>query len=422
MFDYVIDNINNTPFEKEFDTKFISLENFFNDEHLQRLTNDVYSSKHLTMAEWPPEQPAPSVISFADMMDNDPSGFYGRMIDFFSSEEVKTSILKKFGITENIKKIQERTSANLSFHTEYPNQYDGPHTDQKDNLFTISFQIYLPTNDELKNYGTKFYDKDCNVYHTTKFLPNTGYGFLANNNSWHEAITGAERKSFFLRYAYNLNIEKTQTIFNYNPTNKICHVVWNKDMGIHKGYTDWMAHATLQNISKLDVENIVCTLEPFKRDIEVLRDLQQQRYDKAIVYFGGFIWHNTEFFEYVKNYDLKEIIIGNLKSDNSEFLRQCFVINLKRLDEIYETYARGKFFEEVIIGNNYVNIAGKNMLARDYYHPEVEQSDEISSFIAFSNEGKVPLSEEFANDTAHLTQYKEDNTDLLKIAKNIRQF
>ena len=140
------------------------------------------------------------------------------------------------------------------------------------------------------------------------------------------------------------------------------------------------------------------------------------------MYFGGFIWHNTEFFEYVKNYDLKEIIIGNLKSDNSEFLRQCFVINLKRLDEIYETHARGKFFEEVIIGNNYVNIAGKNMLARDYYHPEVEQSDEISSFIAFSNEGKVPLSEEFANDTAHLTQYKEDNTDLLKIAKNIRQF
>jgi hypothetical protein len=183
-----------------------------------------------------------------------------------------------------------------------------------------------------------------------------------------------------------------------------------------------MAYATLQNISKLDVENIVCTLEPFKRDIEVLRDLQQQGYDKAIVYFGGFIWHNTEFFEYVKNYDLKEIIIGNLKSDNSEFLRQCFVINLKRLDEIYETHARGKFFEEVIIGNNYVNIAGKNMLARDYYHPEVEQSDEISSFIAFSNEGKVPLSEEFANDTAHLTQYKEDNTDLLKIAKNIRQF
>ena len=422
MFDYIIDNINNVQFEKEFNTKFISLENFFSNEHLKRLTDDVYSSKHLTMAEWPPEQQAPSVISFADMMDNDPSGFYEEMIDYFSSEKVKTSILKKFGITENVKKIQERTSANLSFHTEYPNQYDGPHTDQKDNLFTISFQIYLPNNNELQNYGTKFYNKDCNVYHTTKFLPNTGYGFLANNNSWHEAITGAERKSFFLRYAYNLNIEKTQTIFNYNPTNKICHVVWNKDMGIHKGYTDWMAHATLQNIINLNVENIACTLEPFKRDIEVLRDLKSQGYEKAIVYFGGFVWHNKEFFNYVENYDLKEIIIGNLKSNNSEFLRQCFVINLKRLDELHETHARGKFFEEVIPSNDYVHVAGKNMFVRDYYHPEEEQSDEISSFISFSDEEKVPLPEEFMQDIGYLEQYKANNSSLIDMAKTIRQF
>ena len=81
MFDYIIDNINNAQFKKDFNTKFISLENFFSDEHLKRLTDDVYNSRHLTKEEWPPEESAPSVISFADMMDNDPSGFYESIID-----------------------------------------------------------------------------------------------------------------------------------------------------------------------------------------------------------------------------------------------------------------------------------------------------------------------------------------------------
>ena len=43
MFDYIIDNITNAQFKKDFNAKFISLENFFNNEHLKRLTNDVYN-------------------------------------------------------------------------------------------------------------------------------------------------------------------------------------------------------------------------------------------------------------------------------------------------------------------------------------------------------------------------------------------
>ena len=61
------------------------------------------------------------------MMDNDPSGFYESIIDYFPSEEVKTSI-KKFGITENLKKYKKELLPNVSF-TEYPNPFDGTHTD-----------------------------------------------------------------------------------------------------------------------------------------------------------------------------------------------------------------------------------------------------------------------------------------------------
>lgn len=424
MFDYIIDNITNTQFKKEFNTKFISLENFFSDEHLKRLTDDVYNSKHLTKDEWPPEESAPSVISFADMMDNDPSGFYESIIDYFHSEEVKSSILKKFGITENLKKIQERTATNVSFHTEYPNQFDGTHTDQKDNLFTISLQIYLPNNEDLKDYGTQFYNNDRDVCYETDFLPNTGYCFLANNNSWHCAKVGAERKSFFVRYSYKMAIENTQTIFNYNPQNKICHVIWNKEMDVHVSHTDWMAYATLQNITNLGIENIAYTSEPFKRDIAVLRDLKNQGFETAIIYFGGFIWNDTNFFDYMNNHDFKEIIIGGLKENNTEFLRQCFAINLKRLDEVYETHARGKFFEEVIANkDDYINLSKQIVSSRSYYHPEEEDAGDVADFI--TPDIKRPLSDfrkEFIEDIGYLANYREDYSNILKNIKNIRQF
>ena len=55
---------------------------------------------------------------------------------------------------------------------------------------------------------------------------------------------------------------------------------------------------------------------------------------------------------------MKEIIIGNLKSQNSELLRQYFVINLKRLDELHET-PRGKFLKKLLIDDDYISM--KNM-------------------------------------------------------------
>ena len=57
------------------------------------------------------------------------------------------------------------------------------------------------------------------------------------------------------------------------------------------------------------------------------------------MYFGGYIWHDADFFKYVQDPDLTQSIVGTLKESKKELLRQCFVINLNRLDEAFESYA-----------------------------------------------------------------------------------
>ena len=171
MFDYIIDKIKDTEFSEVFENKvkYIELQNFFTQDHLKKLTNDVYNNKHLTMKDWPVDGTDPSLISFADMVDNDKTGFYEPMYDFFSSKEIKSAILKKFGLNKNIEEVQYRMSTSISFHTEYPQQIDYSHSDQKDNLFTISLQIYLPQDDSLKDYGTLFHDLSLiHIYEPTR--------------------------------------------------------------------------------------------------------------------------------------------------------------------------------------------------------------------------------------------------------------
>ena len=57
--------------------KFIELKDFFSSEHVKRLTDDVHDNKHLTLQVIHPIDGDPSsLFPFADMVDNDESGFY----------------------------------------------------------------------------------------------------------------------------------------------------------------------------------------------------------------------------------------------------------------------------------------------------------------------------------------------------------
>ena len=118
------------------------------------------------------------------------------------------------------------------------------------------------------------------------------------------------------------------------------------------------------------------------------------------------------------------IIIGGLKDNNSEFLRQCFAINLKRLDEVYETHARGKFFAEAIKSkDDHIDACKKIVSSRSYYHPEEEDAGDVADFI--TPDIKRPFSdfpEQFIEDIGYLTKYREDYSHLLQNIKNIRQF
>ena len=427
MFDYISQKITDTPFHKTFENRvsYLELNDFFTNDHFEKLCKDVYNSKHLTMDEYPVDGEAPSVISFADMIDNvdsDDYKFYEELYNHFSSKELKCKILKKFGLNDNVEAVERKMTTTVSFHTEYPHQFDCEHTDQKDNLFTISLQVYLPEDDKLKDYGTKFYDELGNIIHTTQFLPNTGYCFLATNNSWHSPIIGAERKSFFVRYAYSLNVEKTRTIFNYNPDNKTCVVVWNKDMDVYHISTDWTAVASLHNTIEHNIENVTVTQEPFKRDLEVLLDLKNQGFKKAIVYFGGMIWHTNKFFEHIKNLDMKELVFGGLNHKNDQLLRQYFVINLERLREIPESYARGKFFEEAIENDDYTSMKASDsggIINKTYYHPEPEEAGAFGDYIKYGT-SKIPqeLKEEFQ----YLDEYRTNHNNLFKLVSKISQF
>ena len=105
-------------------------------------------------------------------------------------------------------------------------------------------------------------------------------------------------------------------------------------------------------------------------------------------------------------------------------MRQCFAINLKRLDEVYETHARGKFFEEVIANkDDYINLSKQIVSSRSYYHPEEEDAGDVADFI--TPDIKRPLSDfrkEFIEDIGYLANYREDYSNILKNIKNIRQF
>mgnify|MGYP001188115163 CR=1 FL=1 len=169
-----------------------------------------------------------------------------------NSDKTKLNVLRKFGYF--IREDQEDTilrclHQTVSFHTEYPHQVDGEHTDQKYTLQTFTIQVYLPTDDSIKDYGTQFVNHDRETVYHRSFLPNTGYMMASNNNSWHKPTMGVERKSLLVRYHLEIDYNKHQRLFNYNKDNDTCYVVWNKYMDVHPKITDWMATMTFINLS-----------------------------------------------------------------------------------------------------------------------------------------------------------------------------
>ena len=106
-------------------------------------------------------------------------------------------------------------------------------------------------------------------------------------------------------------------------------------------------------------------------------------------------------------------------------LRQCFVINLNRLDEAFESYSRNKFFDNMVQSNDFVDITDKDLLNRSYYHPEGEHGEYISRYLGphhlrQGHTNEIP--DDFRKEIKYLDDYKTNNTVLLGLLSSIRQF
>tara|TARA_B100000029_G_scaffold312699_1_gene305154 strand:+ start:3678 stop:4934 length:1257 start_codon:yes stop_codon:yes gene_type:complete len=408
MFNYLDKIFNNSKQVSNLEgkVKAFSLENVFTKEHYEKLSNDVVKYEEFTKQDEPKEGIHPSIITLEEIEKIDI--FYEELWKYFNSNEVKLKVLEKFGYTADTLKL---VNQNISFHTEYPHQIDKSHTDQKFTLQTVTLQIYLPKDDSIKNYGTRFSDNKDNVIFHNEFLPNAGYIMGSNINSWHYPTMGVERKSLVVRYFIQLDYEKSQTVFNYNKNNSTCYIVWNKDMDVLPKITDWMSTMTIINLSKHKFENIVALTKPFKDKLKYLKKLKEQGFNKAVVFFGGFMFETDEIKKYADTLDMKEVIAGMPIGD--QFARQCFILNLNRLDEITETDPKGRFFER-FINNDSIDITDLVSDNRKYYHPEPEDEELVNDFIRLDSGVKEVQDNHLKlyNKLKYILPYRQISSDL----------
>ena len=409
MFDYINEKIKNA--EQLNDLKdhvdAFNLENLFTTEHYNKIAKDieVFKSK-FTSNEYPVDGQDPSIVTFENIRQQD--NFYESLWQHINNDDFKKLLLDKFNY--NNKKIQN-TKINITFHTEYPHQIDNAHSDQKDSLSTITLQLYLPTDNSLTEYGTCFV-KDGKQIHKTDFIPNSGYMMISNNNSWHKPVLGVERNSLLIRLTINLDYAKTKTIYNYDSEHNTCYVVWNKDM-LMKKQTDWMMTMTVQNLLQHDFKNIAITTHPFKSDLKFLKQLKQKGFKKALIFFGGFVWNNKDIIKYIDELQTDNVISG-WSNNGKELARQCFMINLDKLSQIQESFAKDKFFSECI--NSYTDIGDQVRNGRSYYHPEIPEKDVITGWITNSYEIQ---DKELYEKVKYFEPYKNNHNTLKELTKSI---
>ena len=414
MFEYIKEKVINAPAINEVTNHVTAfdLSKFFIDEHYKKISSDIEKFKQLYIhSDFPIDGVEPSIITFDEIEKFD--DFYKDLWKYIEGDEFKKLLLTKFNF-DNIDEVIHNTTSNISFHTEYEHQIDKAHTDQKDSLSTITLQIYLPKDNSLEKYGTQFVDNADNELYRKKFLPNQGYVMISNNNSWHKPTLGVERNSLVIRLTVNLDYAKTKTVYNYNSNNDVCYVVWNKDMHVLPKQTDWMATMTISNMIEHGFENIAVTKKPFSSDLKFLKGLKKQGFKKVLVAFGGYVWTDNSIINFVNNLDMTTPIAGWKTGSEKELVRQCFVVNLDMLDTIKEDFAYGKFFAECI--NNYTDIRYDVCDHRRYYHPELNETDDVVGWITrhmtFNNK-------ELAEKIEYFSPYMENHNTLQSLTKSM---
>ena len=139
MFDYLIEKIKNGNYNQS--TKetvdLYSISDFFKPEHYNRLKNEIVEFKQFAQKDNPSDGPEPTVISLNDIMPSTVDGefFYYDLLTFFKQVNCIQAVFGKIGFTEEqARNLSMVAEPKVTFHTDYPQQSDNKHTDQKNNF------------------------------------------------------------------------------------------------------------------------------------------------------------------------------------------------------------------------------------------------------------------------------------------------
>jgi hypothetical protein len=416
---YIIDNVKNAGSTFVNDITILEFENFFPEEHLEQLmwatrqTQLIDSTDPLTGLK-------PSAIDFSKLVKYE---FFRDIQKQFRSKEFKTTLLNKFGLND-VDYFADHLKVGLSIHTDQGHQFDDAHSDQKNNLFSLTFQIYLPIVDTQNtiNYGTVFSDNKGEELFRTQYKNNTGYCFLSHNNSWHNGMPGIKRNSFFVRMDIKPHYEFTSTVFNYDSTIDTCYLIWDKYMEVPRHYTDYLLQVSMLNAQELGIENVVASQDPWAHECALLHKLKALGFKKALVILGGVHWDTKQAAIYAQELDLNVTVAGRTNSDNpTHLLRQYAVMDINSVIE-YKTEHQShfpntlKYFGECVKNKDFIEIEDSLSDIQEFYHMEddIEECDAFTSWIRWTEKYEH-------EDIDYLCKYKENNKTLIDLTKSMHK-
>ena len=131
---YIIDSFKNAGSTVVNDITILEFENFFSKEHLEQL---MWATKQINLIDSsdPLTGKKPSAIDFSKLVKYE---FFRDLQTQFRSKEFKTTLLTKFGIND-VDYFADYLEVGLSIHTDQGHQFDDAHSDQKNNLFSLTF-------------------------------------------------------------------------------------------------------------------------------------------------------------------------------------------------------------------------------------------------------------------------------------------
>lgn len=401
---YIIDKVINANSKSINDITLLEFVDFFKSEDLEQL---MWATKQTQLIgqEEPVTGKKPSAIHFRSLIKND---FFKQLQQTVRSKEFKRAILAKFGIEDDY--FVDLLQCDETIHTDQGHQYDQAHSDQKNNLFSITFQIYLPETNDDAHYGTVFYDNKDNELYRTQFINNTGYCFLSHNNSWHNGEPGISRNSFFIRMDIKPHYEKTSTVFNYDKTVDTCYLIWDKDMEVPRHYTDYLLQVSMLNAQELDIENVVVSQNPWRNKCQLFSKLKELGFNKALVCLGGVHWDSRKAIEHAQQLELDVSVAGRKNSDS--LLRQFAIVNI---NSVVDTFPNtDKYFGDCISKNDFVELNDNFEDDKSFYHIDDDTMDDFLCWIKWSEEFKH-------KDKDYLRAYKQNNKSLINLTRSMHK-